>query len=105
MNIVQGDTVVFTVTIDDYDYDENDVVKFALASDRDGQAIIEKTMTYDSQSGEYSVELTPAETAQLIADERYWFDIGIQPSDGKFYRVIKCMELWILPGYARGSTE
>lgn len=104
MYIVQGDTVVFTVTIDDYDYDENDVVKFALASDRDGQAIIEKTMTYNSESGEYSVELTPAETTQLDADERYWFDIGIQLSDGKFYRVIECTELWILPGYARVNT-
>ena len=104
MNIVQGDTACFAVTIDDYDYDENDVVKFALASDRTGQAIIEKTMSYDSESGEYSVELTSAETSQLIADERYWFDIGIQLSDGKFYRVIECTELWILPGYARVST-
>lgn len=105
MNIIQGDTNIISVTIEGHDYDENDVVKFGLASDRNGQAIIEKTMSYDSQSGEYSVELTPTETAQLTADERYWFDVGLQTSDGKFYRVIPITEIWITPGITEVSTE
>lgn len=105
MNIIQGDTVVFAVEIDDYDYDENDVVKFGLASDRNRQAVIEKTMSYDSQSGEYSVELTPAETVQLNADERYWIDIGLQTSDSKYYRVIPITEIWVIPGITGVSAE
>lgn len=104
--IVQGDTTVISVTIDGHEYNENDIVRFALAPDMDSPApLISKEMTYDLQTGTYTVELSAAETAQLTANERYFFDIGLQNSGGKYYRAVLCTEIWVAPGISEVSVS
>ena len=103
MNIIQGDTTVIAVTINGHEYDENDTVRFGLAPGRHSQPVISKTMSYES--GEYTVELTPTETAQLNADERYWFDIGVQTANGEYYRAVPCSEIWVIPGITEVNTQ
>lgn len=104
--IVQGDTTVISVTIDDHEYNENDIVRFALALDMDSPTpLISKEMTYDLQTGTYAVELSAAETAQLTANDRYFFDIGLQTSGGKYYRAVLCTEIWVAPGISEVSVS
>lgn len=103
MDFIQGDTAVIAVKIynadgSQRDFNSQDTVKFGLAGERNTSSrILSKTMSYDNTSQEYTVELTPAETAALTADERYWFDIGLKTSAGKYYRVVPCTPVWIVP--------
>lgn len=106
--IIQGDTTVISVSIDGHNYNENDIVRFALAPDMDSSPVISKTMSYDSQTSEYTVytvELSATETAQLTANDRYWFDIGVQTSGGKYYRAVPCSEVWVIPGITEVSVS
>ena len=103
--IIQGDTTVISVSITGHEYNENDIVRFAIAPDMDSSPVISKTMSYDSQTSEYTVELSAAETAHLTANDRYWFDIGIQTSEGKYYRAVPCTEIWVVPGITEVSNS
>lgn len=103
--IIQGDTTVISVSITGHEYNENDIVRFAIAPDMDSSPVISKTMSYDSQTSEYTVELSAAETAQLTANDRYWFDIGIQTPEGKYYRAVPCTEIWVVPGITEVSNS
>ena len=107
LKIIQGDTWTKLMQIQTgtgavRPYDSDDIVRFALASDRDvSKVVYSKTMTYVPEKQAYSVTLSASETAALSADRQYWFDIGVQFSDDTFSRVVACQEIKIIPGLAR----
>lgn len=65
-----------------------DVLRFGVKhSPDDAECCISKVGVYDS--GSYTITLAPEDTANLMMDERYWYDIGLQTASGDFFQVVE----------------
>ena len=104
IEIWRGTSSTRYLKIDGYEHDQDDIVTLtvkhnALQSDYD----IQKTASYDAETGEYVFEFTPEDTEDLIPD-RYCYDIGLQNGDD-FYIVVPMTNFDILPASTQRSTE
>lgn len=90
LKISKGATKKLAVRLENADgsarpYDSGDAVVYAISDSRRRSGIIlSGTLAYNSETGNYDLELTPAQTETLTEDERYWIDITVQNSAGKF---------------------
>ena len=74
------------------EYDPTDILRFGVKLDRRSQTLlISKTLTYDSSSGCYLLNLVPEDTQDLDFDT-YLYDISLQTADGDFVPVVKAAE-------------
>lgn len=77
-------------------YDEDDVIKLNVKLDpEDTTACITKTASYSTDDECYYITLAPEDTAGLIQDERYWYDIGLQTYDGEFYMIVEASPFYV----------
>ena len=94
ISIPRGTSYNFAVRVayddgTDYPYNAVDVVSFGVKLTPETDTyIIAKTLSYDSTSGCYTAALEPEDTASLVMDERYWYDVGISTSAGDFFLLI-----------------
>lgn len=94
ISIPRGTSYNFAVRVvyddgTDYSYNSGDVVFFGVKLTPESDTyIIAKTLSYDSTLGCYIVVLNPGDTANLVMDERYWYDIGIKISNEVFFLLI-----------------
>ena len=75
---------------------EGDYIFFAVRAGRDGEVLISKMMTYDSESNKATLTLKPEDTEGLEI-ERYHYDIGVSFNDGGYKDIIKWAEFNVLP--------
>lgn len=66
--------------------------------DEHGRVLV-KLITH-TVNGEYYLELTPSDTADLLPG-RYFYDVGMQHGDAVFYNIIKASPFTILPNVTR----
>ena len=59
-----------------------------LETPTSGKITIGGQVVYDSSTGSYVIALDPEDTSELAADERYWYDVGLETSTGDFYLLI-----------------
>ncbi len=109
INIPRGTTMSIGLVIIDENgnthYDPEDVVRMWVRHDpEDASPVIQKTATYDTDEECFIIALTPADTADLIQDERYWYDIGLQTDSGEFYQVIETAPFNVLRAITRKVT-
>ena len=81
---------------------EGDYIFFAVRAGRDGEVLISKMMTYDSESNKATLTLKPEDTEGLEI-ERYHYDIGVSFNDGGYKDIIKWAEFNVLP--SAGGVE
>lgn len=81
---------------------EGDYIFFAVRAGRDGEVLISKMMTYDSESNKATLTLKPEDTEGLEI-ERYHYDIGVSFNDGGYKDIIKWGEFNVLP--SAGGVE
>lgn len=81
---------------------EGDYIFFAVRAGRDGEVLISKMMTYDSESNKATLTLKPEDTEELEI-ERYHYDIGVSFNDGGYKDIIKWAEFNVLP--SAGGVE
>lgn len=97
MDVPRGTTQLIRISLSDpdgseRDYNEADTVRFGVKSDaNDDEFVISKTAAYDTTKKCYVVDITPEDTAGLLFD-RYWYDIGLQTSDGEYFMLIEASE-------------
>ncbi len=97
MDVPRGTTQLIRLRLSESDgserdYTEADTVRFGVKSDaNDDEFIISKTAVYDTEEKCYVVELAPEDTA-LLPFDRYWYDIGLQTSDGEYFMLIEKSE-------------
>lgn len=109
INIYQSADKYFGVKLYDrpnvpHTYSQTDIVKLALSRSRNRTGLaIETPMTYNVANGLYEVTLTAAQTAALIPDMRYWFDVIAVTSAGTA-RVVPITPVSVIPGIAEVST-
>ena len=78
------------------EYDSGDIVRFGVKKIADTDIFeIKKTAEYSSELGLYVIKLVPEDTANLGNDKKYWYDIGIQTSDGDYYMLIEAAPFYI----------
>lgn len=78
--------------------ESGDVVRFAVRSGADGELLISKTMV--QADGKASLELAPSDTSSLELGH-YYYDIGIDFSDGTFYDLVEWTGFDLLPSAAQ----
>lgn len=94
ISIPRGTSYNFAVRVvyddgTDYPYNAVDAVSFGVKLTPESDTyIIAKAAVYDSTAGNYIVALEPEDTASLVMDERYWYDVGISTSAGDFFLLI-----------------
>ncbi len=94
INIPKGTSYSFAVrpVYDDgtvYPYNIADQVVFGVRLSPQSEGyVISKIAVYDSSTGSYVIALDPEDTSELAADERYWYDVGLETSTGDFYLLI-----------------
>ena len=93
LSVIKGTSRYITVDLTDndgnvYKLESGDKLIFGVKRDRYSTAyIIKKTLTADDElDGKYTFALTPEDTN--IFPCRYFYDIGLQFSDGEFQMVV-----------------
>ena len=95
INIPRGTTMCLGIEIKNedgtaYTPASGDILRFGVKLDPDDNSyVIGKTGDYDSTRGCYTVMIEPEDTASLLMDERYWYDVGVQTADGDYYMVVE----------------
>ena len=101
LRIVRGTSNAFGISVTDekgnpYTLTEDQVLIFGLKCDEySDERVLVKKIT-NAVDGEYYLELTPKDTADLEPG-RYFCDVGMQQGDGVFYNVIECRPFFIAP--------
>lgn len=101
LEIVRGTTKAFGLAVTDengevYALEADQVLVFGLKrAALDTERVLVKKITH-SISGEYYLELMPADTADLEPG-KYVYDVGMQSGSTVFYNVIKASPFTILP--------
>ena len=106
LEIVRGTTNAFALAITNadtgapYTLENGQVLVFGLkVGKHDEERILLKQIT-NAVDGEYYLELSAADTADLEPG-RYYYDIGLQHGDNVFYNVIKASPFDIIPNITR----
>lgn len=101
ISIVRGTTNAFGIKVldregDEFTLESNQVLVFGVKRrPTDLERILVKTIT-TSVNGEYYLELTPADTAD-IEPGKYFYDVGMQQGESVFYNVIEASVFEIKP--------
>ena len=101
LEIVRGTTNAFGLAIayqtgDEFVLADGQVLVFGLKANKmDEERLLLKKITR-AVAGEYYLELTPEDTADLEPGQ-YYYDIGLQQGDNVFYNVIEPSVFTILP--------
>lgn len=103
LEIVRGTTAAWGLAVTDqetgneYTLESGQVLVFAIKREKtDTERLLVKKITH-AVNGEYYLELTPADTADLEPG-RYWYDVGLQHGNSVFYNVIRADVFTVLPG-------
>lgn len=106
LEIVRGTTNAFGLTITNkdtgaaYTLEEGQVLVFGLKVGKtDEERVLVKQITH-TVNGEYYLELSPEDTADLECGQ-YYYDIGMQHGSSVFYNVIKASPFVISPDITR----
>ena len=105
IKIVRGTTNAFGLALTDgngapYTLEMGQVLVFALKVGKtDEQRVLVKKIT-SAVDGEYYLELSPADTADLEPG-KYYYDIGLQHGKSVFYNVIQASPFTILPNITK----
>lgn len=105
LEIVRGTSNVFCISVKDaegrpYILEEGEALVFGLKDfPKDAECVLVKTIT-NGPDGEYYLELTPADTANL-EDGLYHYDIGLQRGENTFFNVIPMSDFVLLPNAAK----
>lgn len=87
----------------DREYDYNEFVLYAISDSRQRSGVVlSGQMEYDSESGTYGLELTPAQTDTLSEDERYWIDVIVRNFGGDKYIAVPIREIIVEPCNSAG---
>lgn len=78
------------------EYDPGDIVRFGVKKIADTDIFsVKKTAEYNPELGLYVIKLVPEDTVNLGNDENYWYDIGIQTSDGDYYMLVEAALFYV----------
>ena len=100
LRIERGTSQMLALTVyyedgTDYIPQEGDVLRFGVKLDKNQSTYdIIKTGSYDTDAQEWIINLTPSDTAELEFG-RYYYDIGLQTSEGEYYMVVKASWFWV----------
>ncbi len=101
LEIVRGTTNAFGITVTDengalYTLETDQVLVFGVKRGKtDTERVLVKQITH-AANGEYYLELTPEDTADLEPG-KYYYDVGMQSGSHVFYNVIKASPFTVLP--------
>lgn len=101
LSIVRGTSNSFGITVTDAEGDvftleTGQVLVFALKKrPKDEERVLVKPITH-AVNGEYYLELTPADTADLEPG-KYFYDVGMQQGVNVFYNIIEASVFEIKP--------
>lgn len=96
MTIVQGDTAIFTVNVDNYVFNKHDVAYFTIKkSIKDNEVVIQKRIT-EFKDNSFKVFLDSKDTNVPV--DVYLYDIQLSLSDGRVDTIILPTKFTVIGG-------
>lgn len=100
IKIIQGDTGILKVTIDEYYLSNGDEIVFTVIDKNPLRTIIEKRINTFTPEGSAIIELEPDDTRELDL-KTYYYDIQFTGIDGRVDTIVPYNKFVVLEGISK----